>query len=708
MSQGFHEEEVLGKAFDLPLVRRLLRYAKPYWLYVVVCVVLTLLMTAASLALPLIYRKAVNDCIVTTYKSIDLSALSEATKRRLLKAAGDRLLVADEKTRLISTTDFKSLDPEISVRLIKEGAVREPYYIVRPDDFPEPKQKRVMDIINAPPRRFKKGEGFYYIAYKDVVERKVLSESELKVLRENDLGRLKILLLLFVLLLALNFFLTFGQYHLSQYIGQRIIMDIRMELFEHIESLSLRFFDSNPVGRLVTRVTNDIEVLNTAFVNIMINLFKDIFLLAGIVIMLLLLNFELALITFCILPVLIWVTFVFRKKVREAFREVRVRIARINATIAEHISGMSVVQLFNREEAAYKQFEELNEKNYLANLRQIFVFAVFRPAIDMFSSLGIALLLWYGGGEVIQGSINLGDLWAFFFYLRMFFRPINELSQKYNQLQQAMASSERVFLLLDTEDRIPEPEEPVRLDDVRGEIEFRGVSFAYKDEPVLKDVSFKVRPGEKVALVGPTGAGKSSIINLLSRFYDVQEGAILIDGVDIRKVRKSDLRSKIAVVMQDTFVFSGDVKSNIRLNSFSITDDAIVSAARYAKADAFIQRLPNGYDHYLHERGATISQGERQLLSFARAIAFDPKIFVLDEATANIDTETETLIQEAIENLMRNRTSIVIAHRLSTIRNADRILVIDDGRIVEEGTHQELLERGGLYHKLYQLQFKDT
>ncbi len=707
MNGEFHEEEVLGKAIDLPLVKRLLRYARPYWLLATLTVCLVLLITVVTLALPLVYRTAVNRYIVTTYKSIDLPKLSAETRALLEETEPSKLLVTTENQRLISDADFKGLEPALSTRLVREEAFGKPYLVFRLEDYSAEKQPEVMAIVRPRPDVFSKAQDFYYVLYEDFSKHKKLTRDELRVLRENDIKGIKILVAVFLGLLLANFILTFAQFHLSQYIGQSIIMDIRMQLFKHVETLSLRFFDSNPVGRLVTRITNDIEVLNQAFINIMINLFRDIFLLAGIVVMLLLLNWELALVTFCILPFLVWITFFFRKKVREAFREVRVRIARINAAIAEHIAGMSVVQLFHREDATYDHFNELNKANYLANLRQIFIFAIFRPTIDVFSSLAIALLIWYGGGQVIQGKLSLGDLWAFFFYVRMFFQPINQLSQKYNQLQQAMASSERIFMLLDKTDRIQDPKKPAALEDIRGEIEFRNVWFAYKDEDVLRDVSFKVKPGEKVALVGPTGAGKSSIISLLSRFYDVRKGKILVDGVDIRDVAKSDLRSKIAVVMQDVFIFSGDIKSNIRLNTWSINDDAVTAAARYAKADAFIQRLPDRYDHELHERGATLSAGERQLLSFARAVAFDPRIFVLDEATANIDTETEVLIQQAIDNLMKDRTAIVIAHRLSTVRNVDRILVLNRGEIVEEGSHQELLRRRGIYYKLYQLQYKD-
>jgi ATP-binding cassette subfamily B protein/subfamily B ATP-binding cassette protein MsbA len=708
VNHEFHEEEVLGKAIDLPLVIRLLRYTRSYWPLVAVCVVLVLLMTAVTLALPLVYRKAINDPIVTTYKSIELWKLKPDARAELLETAKDKLLAATQIRVLISDHDFKALEPAIAVKIAREKALGKPYLVIRLEDYSEKKRPEVKAIVRSKPSVFRKGEGFYYVLYEDIVKHGKVSKEELRILREKDFAGIKMLVLAFAGLLAAAFFLTFAQFHLSQYIGQRIIMDIRIELFSHVERLSLRFFDSNPVGRLVTRVTNDIEVLNQAFSNIMINLFRDIFLLAGIVVMILYLNFELALITFCLLPFLVWITFYFRRKVRDAFREVRARIARINATIAEHIAGMSVIQLFHREDATFEHFNDLNKKNYLANLRQIFIFALFRPVISAFESLAVALLIWYGGGEVVQGRLNLGDLWAFFFYIRMFFQPINQLSQMYNQLQQAMASSERIFMLLDETDQIPEAEEPVSLPDIRGEIEFKNVWFAYKnDEHVLKDISFKVKPGEKVALVGPTGAGKSSIISLLSRFYDIRKGRILVDGVDIREVRKDDLRSRIAVVMQDVFIFSGDIKSNIRLNTLSITDDAITSAARYAKADAFIQRLPGEYEHELHERGATLSQGERQLLSFARAVAFEPRIFILDEATASIDTETEVLIQQAIDNLMKDRTAIVIAHRLSTVRNVDRIIGLNHGRIVEEGSHQQLLRKRGLYYKLYQLQYKD-
>jgi len=706
--RDFHEEEKLGRAIDLPIIKRLLKFARPYKLVIALCVFLILILTGLALMMPLIYRKAVNDNIVSTHQMLDISATTPETRQMLQDEARDKLLNVDENRKLISDRDFKSLDPALNKKLVDEKAVTDPYFVFVLDDYPHNRQTEMRGVIDSHSDIFSKSENFYYVAYSDVFIKRKLSTVELTILRKEDISGIKLLALAFGGLLILNFIFMYFQYHLSQYVGQRIIMDIRMKLFSHIESLSLKFFDSNPVGRLVTRVTNDIEVLNQAFINILINLFKDIFLLIGIIAMMLWLNWELALVTFCILPVLIWTTFYFRKKVREAFREVRLKIARINATIAEHLAGMSVVQLFHRENAAHDHFKTLNHDYFNANMRQVKIFAIFRPIVSSFQSLAIALLVWYGGGEIIRGSINLGDLWAFFFYLRMFFEPINELSQKYNELQQAMASSERVFMLMDQKDTISEPSTPKALNSLKGDIEFQNVWFAYKDEEyVLKDISFKVRPGEKVALVGATGAGKSSIISLLSRFYDLTKGRILVDGIDVRDVKKSELRSHIAVVMQDVFIFSGDIKSNIRLNEGRITMERVYEAASLARANAFIERLPQRYDHAVMERGATFSQGERQLLSFARAVAFDPKIFVLDEATANIDTETEILIQQAIDNLMKNRTSIVIAHRLSTVRNVDRIIVLDKGRIAEEGSHQELLKKKGLYFKLYQLQYKD-
>ncbi|SHK01235.1 ATP-binding cassette, subfamily B [Anaerobranca californiensis DSM 14826] len=444
------------------------------------------------------------------------------------------------------------------------------------------------------------------------------------------------------------------------------------------------------------------------FTGVLVNLFKDIFILLGIMIVMLRLNLRLALTVFSILPIVLFASLFFRIKAREAYREVRTRLARINANIAENISGMKIVQIFNQQQKKFNQFDEIN-KGYLASsLKEIKVFAVYRPFIDLLYYLALTILIWFGGGSVLRGTLEFGVLFAFVSYVQMFFQPINDLTEKYNILQASMASSERIFQLLDKEEDIKNPQNPVPLTKVEGKIEFKNVWFAYKEgEWVLRDVSFTINPGETVAFVGATGAGKTSIISLISRFYDIQKGEILIDGVNIKDVNQQELRKHIGVVLQDVFLFSGNVKENIRLNNENITDEDIKRIAQTINAHHFIEKLPQKYDEEVQERGSTFSAGQRQLLAFARALAFDPAILVLDEATANIDTETEELIQKALTKLIEGRTTIIVAHRLSTIQNADKIIVMHKGKVREMGTHQELLEKGGLYYDLYQLQYKE-
>jgi ATP-binding cassette subfamily B protein len=436
--------------------------------------------------------------------------------------------------------------------------------------------------------------------------------------------------------------------------------------------------------------------------------FSDVFTIAGILYFMFSMSWQLALVSLSVLPILFYGTFLFRKKAREAYREVRIQIARINAFMQEHITGMVVDQIFNREKKSFDKFEKINAAHRDANIHSIFYYAIFYPGVELTGALAIGLIVWYAGANALASTITLGTVMAFLQFNEMFWRPIRDLSEKYNIMQTAMASSERVFKLLDDKTIIPEPESPIPLPTVRGEIEFRNVWFAYNgDAYVLKDVSFTIAPGETVAIVGATGAGKSSTIALLSRFYDVSKGQILIDGVDIRSVNTKELRKHIAVVLQDVFLFAGDIKTNITLGDESIPLDQVVAAARTVGADRFIERLPSGYDTEVKERGATLSVGQKQLISFARALAYNPKILILDEATSSVDTETEILIQAAIKNLLRGRTSIVIAHRLSTIQSADKIIVLHKGEIREVGTHQELLALGGIYYKLYQLQYKD-
>lgn len=509
--------------------------------------------------------------------------------------------------------------------------------------------------------------------------------------------------------------LQYANAYLTQWIGQRTIFDLRMEVFEHLQRLSLRFYDKNPIGRMITRVTNDVEVLNEMFSSGIVMVFTDVFTIIGIFYFMFSMNWELALVSLSVLPLLFYGTFLFRKKAREAYRDVRIQIARINSFMQEHITGMLVDQLFNREKKSFEKFSSINAAHRDANIRSILYYAFFYPGVELIGALAIGLIIWYAGAQVLEGAVTLGTVMAFLQFNEMFWRPIRDLSEKYNILQTAMASSERVFQLLDDRTIIPEPSNPVPLNHVRGEIEFRDVWFAYNlpsdgttsPELVLKGVSFHIKPGETVAIVGHTGAGKTSIINLLSRFYEVQRGEILIDGVNIKNVRSEDLRKHIAVVLQDVFLFSGDIKTNISLGNEAISEDRIHAAARVVGAHRFIEQLPGKYDAEVKERGATLSVGQKQLLSFARALAYNPRILVLDEATSSVDTETEKLIQDAIKKLLHGRTSIVIAHRLSTIQNADTIIVLHKGEIREMGTHQELLALNGIYKRLYQLQYKE-
>ncbi len=591
----YQQEEVMTKPFDIKIMKRLLTYAKPYWLYIFIAAVSIFLVTASNLLRPYLVQKAIDN------------------------------------------------------------------YINNPN-IPK------VEAIN----------GITHIG------------------------------ILYLIIITVAFIINYGQIYLIQYTGQRIIFNLRQQIFEHIQSLSLSFFDKNPVGRLVTRVTNDTDTLNEMYTSVIANLFNDIFIILGIIIAMVSYNVKLALISLSTTPLIIGGMYIYRKLASQAYRLVRVRLARINAFLSEHINGMKIVQLFVTEHKKSKEFEKINKDYYNANMRQLTIFAIFRPFMDVIYSLTLALLIWYGGKDIISHKIEFGVLYAFVNYLQQMFHPIFDISEKYDILQSAMASAERIFILLDTKEQIKDPEEPIPLEDIQGKIEFKNVWFSYNGKDwVLKDVNFVVNPGETVALVGATGAGKSSIISLLSRFYDIQKGEILIDGIDIRKVRQQDLRKHIAVVLQDVFLFTGDIKSNIRLSNKSITDNDIYTVARYVNAHHFIKKLPEGYESKVTERGSTLSAGQRQLLAFARALAFNPKILVLDEATANIDTETEMLIQDALKKLTRGRTTIAIAHRLSTIQHADKIIVLHKGRIREMGTHNELLQKKGLYYNLYMLQYKD-
>ena len=525
---------------------------------------------------------------------------------------------------------------------------------------------------------------------------------------KSDLSGLGGVAALYVLTLIGVFGLSYGQTWLINLTGQKIMRDLRMEIFRHLQKTDVSFFDKNPVGRLMTRVTTDVDALNELFTAGVISVFDDIFTLTGIIIFLFVLNYKLALAIVIILPLLGFVTLMFKIKVRYSYRLVRTAIARINSFLQENITGASVVQLFGRERRQHDRFKDVNKEHLDANILSIFYYAIFYPILETISALAIGVIVWYGGHEVLSGVVTIGTLVAFIEYSNRFFKPISDLSEKYTILQSAMASSERIFKLLDSPPAVTTPSATEALEAKEGSIEFRNVCFAYNPgHPVLRDVSFKVSPGEKIAVVGATGAGKSTIISLLSRFYDVSDGSILVDGVDVRRYDLQGLRRSIGIVLQDVFLFSGNIEENIRLWESGITGDEVRRAAETVHAARFIDKLDGKYDARIGERGSSLSVGQKQLLSFARALAFNPKILVLDEATSSIDTETELLIRDALEKLMAGRTSIVIAHRLSTIQNADRILVLHHGRVREMGTHQELLHLKGIYWRLYQLQYKD-
>jgi ABC-type multidrug transport system fused ATPase/permease subunit len=703
---GQIDDERLTRGFDRRLVRRLLGWGRPYKGPIALSVLIILVWTGLSLTIPFLTRKAIDDYLQRESVVLDWTAkptpMAERSAIRSTLGAGHFLRV-DGGRDLIRVTVLKRLDPVVYRGLLEGETISEgTYYFFREGDYTDEGRSRVAALAAAPP------EGTVRVADGWAIPMKSLGDIPLedrKALRSNDWQGLLIVVALMFGVLAVNFLIDYGRIYIMQYVGQRIMFNLRTKTFEHLQKMSLGFFDRQPVGRLVTRVTNDVEVLNEMFANVLVNMLRDLFVVAGIVVLLFVVDWRLALVALAALPFIIGLSFYFRILARHAFRLVRAKISKINAYLQENISGIQIIKLFNREEKNQRAFEGLSREYFGAQLRQLWVFSVFGPLVNVLSSAAIGLVIWYGGWLTLESTITLGTLVLFIDYVQRFFHPIRDMSEKYNMLQAAMASSERIFQILDEPEEIRDPGEPVPLPEVKGRIDFQDVWFAYEDENwVLKNISFTVEPGRNLALVGATGAGKTSIISLLGRFYEVNRGRILVDGVDIQEVRQSDLRSVLGVVQQDVFIFSGNFQDNIRLKNKTIAENEVCRAAEYVMASGFIERYPDKYVEEVHERGSTLSAGERQLLAFARALAFDPRILILDEATANIDTETEEKIQTAIAKMMKGRTSIVIAHRLSTVQNMDRIAVMHKGEIVEMGTHVELMQHGGLYRNLIEIQ----
>ncbi|MBW1868985.1 MAG: ABC transporter ATP-binding protein [Deltaproteobacteria bacterium] len=695
---GYAEEGQLGKPYNFRLLKRLARFAIAYRKSIAVGLLLSILISLFALTVPYLTKIAIDQYIVASWYRIDSGRLTDPAFRDLKRRYGHLLETNSvHSVYYISNINIKKIDPADLHLLRTQGLLSsERFYRlgsgVKTEGFLEENRKAFDEMT----------DGSFLIPY-DLLER--LPEKTILKIRAGDVHGVALIAAIFFFLLLLSLGISYMEYYILEFTGQRIMLDIRLSLFRRMQFQSLRFFDRHPIGRLVTRVTNDIENLNEMFKSVFITVFKDLFILLGILIILLYLNWKLALICFTLLPVIFCVTFIFSSMAREAFRQLRTTVAKINGFLQERISGMQVIQMFVREKFQMDAFSRINHENYLAGIKQIRVFALFMPAMELFSSLAIAFLIWHGGGKVIQEELTLGTLVAFISYIQMFFKPIRDISEKYNIMQLAMASTERIFEFMDSNEIIPEPESPKAPANIKvamgGHLVFDRVSFGYdKDRPVLHDISFEVKPGETTAIVGATGSGKTTVVNLVERFYDPDEGSVILDGIDLRKWSNAKLRGVVSLCMQDVFIFAGKLGDNISLGREELNSEAIGRAAETANALSFIERLPGGFTQELGEGGASLSAGERQLLSFARALANNPRLLILDEATSSVDPETERLIQEAISQMAQKRTTLIVAHRLSTIRKVDRILVMHHGRIREQGTHKELMDLGGIYFRL--------
>jgi ATP-binding cassette subfamily B protein len=652
---GYFEETQLGKPYDVKLLKRLLPFIRPYKLLILWSIFLVIGITALDLALPYVTKVAI-----------------------------DRYIVPQ-------TTDAAGA-------LNRNGETRNRYFKA---DLTTPRQRQVIQKYSA---LFQIEGQTAFIPFDKLAR---LEKSDLKILRQKDFSGLAKMAVVFLVIVFFNFILNFTQKMIMEYSGHMIMHDLRMTLFIHIQNLAIEFFTRNPVGRLVTRVTNDIQNMHELFTSVISLVFKDCFLLVGIASVMLILNWKLALVSFTVLPIVIFASAKFSVKARDVFRILRIKIAEINTRFSETIEGIRVIQLLGQEAKNYKKFNRLNHENYLAGMRQIHVLALFMPIIELLGVTAAALVIFYGGSRVLDDTLSLGTLVAFISYIRMFFRPIRDLAEKYNILQNAMSSAERILLILDTENSLAKTHpqiSPPALDRIR-EIRLKNVSFSYiGDEKVLKNISLQIKAGETIAVVGPTGAGKTSLVNLIPRFYDPTAGRILFNDIDIRKFDSAVFRDKMALVMQEPFLFSGTIRQNIFEKAEHMSEDSVQEIIDAANCRTLIQRLPDGLETVLTGGGKSISSGERQLISIARAFARNPQLILFDEATSYIDSQTELWIQQALEKLLKNRTALIVAHRLSTVRHVDRIIVLNRGRIIETGSHAELMDRQGFYYRLSQFQ----
>lgn len=709
---GFAADDMKGKIYDRRLYSRMLHYLKPYLKWVIISFVVLMIISGAEVVLPLIQRTAIDNYIVSD-KSIaifDNETEYRSFYNRYRKLNFPEYASGNQHYVIIGTKDRNKMDRNDLKNLEDKGILgKATVFLIKDQPANIAVLNRYIPQLVDPAAGSAKIEGWFRIGDGKLAVPKTelnkLPRQERLAVRQEASHNLLILALIFLGIITLRLISSYFQTVTTTYFSQMAMADLRHDVFAHLQKMPTQYFDQNPVGRLVTRITNDVRAIDEMLASGVITIIQDFILIVTIVVLMLVLNWELALVSFIILPIVIWVISVYRSKTRVIYREVRKQLAALNATLAEHIAGQKIIQLFNQYFHKRQEFSDINHEYFNSSIRQLKLFAFFRPIIHVSSQVAVAIMIWYGGGQILRNAITIGLLMAFTQYIHKLFEPINDFAEKFNVLQGALAGAERIFDLMDMQ---PDDyrENLSKKSKFEGEIEFDDVWLAYNPgEWVLKGISLKIKPGEKIALVGHTGSGKTSIVNLILGMYPYQKGRILIDGKELHQYSLPDLRSNVGIVQQDVFIFSGNIRENISLNNTQLSEEEIVQVAKYVNADKFISQLPAGYDEPVMERGATLSTGQRQLIAFARVLAYNPSIFILDEATSNIDTETEILIQDALEKLIEHRTSIIIAHRLSTIQHADRIVVLHKGEIVEEGSHFDLLEKKGLYYDLYRLQY---